>query len=427
MDTIFALASAPGKAGVAVIRISGPLADVAGREIAGDLPKPKELSLRRLKNSSGEVLDEALVLFFEAGKSFTGEKTVEFQSHGSIAVVSALLKRLSEIDGLRHAAAGEFTRRALENGVLDLTQVEALSDLIEAETEAQRRQATEVLSGALGQKVGEWRAKVIRAAALLEATIDFADEEVPIDVTDEVRGLLTSVRSDLSVQLDGLAAAERIRTGFEVAIVGPPNAGKSTLLNYLAGRDAAITSEIAGTTRDVIEVRMDIGGLAVTLIDTAGLRETSDVVEALGVERAKERAVQADIRVHLIDRGGDPLLDVLPDDIVVVGKCDSDSDGDGVSGLTGQGVAELVDRLRAKLVLRTANAGVASRVRHGDILRQGAAQIDRAMDVLDMGPDAYEIASEEIRLVAHGMSSLLGYVDVEDLLDEIFSSFCVGK
>lgn len=427
MDTIFALASASGKAGVAVIRISGPLADVAGREIAGDLPKPKELSLRRLKSRSGDILDEALVLYFEAGKSFTGEKTVEFQTHGSVAVISALLERLSEIDGLRHAEAGEFTRRALENGVLDLTQVEALSDLIEAETEAQRRQATEVLSGALGQKVGDWRAKLIRAAALLEATIDFADEDVPVDVTDEVRDLLKSVLADLSVQLDGLEAAERIRTGFEVAIVGPPNAGKSTLLNYLAGRDAAITSEIAGTTRDVIEVRMDISGLAVTLIDTAGLRETVDVVEALGVERAKTRAAQADIRLHLIERGGAPLIDVLPEDIVVVGKCDDESEGSGVSGLTGYGVSELVDQLRGTLLSRTASAGVASRVRHGEILRQGTAQLGQALAVLDMGPDAYEIASEEIRLAAHGMSSLLGYVDVEDLLGEIFSSFCVGK
>ncbi|MFW2542834.1 tRNA uridine-5-carboxymethylaminomethyl(34) synthesis GTPase MnmE [Primorskyibacter sp. 2E107] len=427
MDTIFALATAPGKAGVSVIRISGPAAEAAGRALCGELPKPRIASLRKLRNHDGALIDEALVLFFEAGRSFTGEAVVEFQVHGSQAVIAAVLHCLSSIEGLRHADAGEFTRRALENGVLDLTQVEALSDLIEAETEAQRKQATDVLSGALGALVGNWRRDVIRAASLLEATIDFSDEDVPVDVSDEVRDLISGVRDQIDRQLSGLDAAERVRSGFEVAIVGSPNVGKSTLLNYLAGRDAAITSEVAGTTRDVIEVRMDISGYAVTLIDTAGLRETEDVVELIGVDRAKARADLADVRVHLIDADETPYLDVRSTDIVLVGKCDEGGYVGGISGKTGLGTAEFLDRLTGILHGLTAGAGVASRVRHRIVLENGISNLNQALQLLAGGPEVYDIVSEEIRTAARGMSALLGYVDVEHLLDEIFSSFCVGK
>ncbi|MFZ7091001.1 tRNA uridine-5-carboxymethylaminomethyl(34) synthesis GTPase MnmE [Primorskyibacter sp. 2E233] len=427
MDTIFALASAPGKAGVSVIRVSGPDSEKAGIDICGTLPASRRAGLRMLRGTNGDLLDEALVLFFEAGKSFTGETVVEFQTHGSLAVVSAILGRLAKIEGLRHAEAGEFTRRALENGKLDLTQVEALSDLIEAETEAQRRQAAEVLSGALGTLVDKWRTDIIRAASLLEATIDFADEEVPFDVSDEVRELLCGVRREVMAQLNGLEAAERVRDGFEVAIVGAPNVGKSTLLNFLAGREAAITSEIAGTTRDVIEVRMDIGGLAVTLIDTAGLRETEDAVESIGVDRAKVRAASADIRIHLLESGQSPILDVEACDLVVIAKGDVHSAANSISGLTGKGVNDLLEALKSRLLEMTAGAGVASRVRHRNVLERGLAQIDLALENLKDGPEAYDIVSEEIRVAVREMSSLLGYVDVEHLLDEIFSSFCVGK
>ncbi|MFT6075012.1 MAG: tRNA modification GTPase, partial [Yoonia sp.] len=251
-------------------------------------------------DASGELLDEALILCFDAGKSFTGEEVVELQLHGSPAVVSAVMRVLGSNSELRQAEAGEFTRRALENGRLDLAEVEGLADLIDAETESQRKQAVRVFSGALGALADGWRTKLIRAAALLEATIDFADEEVPFDVTPEVRELLDSVASEMQREADGVRAAERVRDGFEVAIIGAPNVGKSTLLNMLAGRDVAITSEIAGTTRDVIEVRMDLNGLPVTLLDTAGLRETDDIVEGLGVARAQERAERADLRIHLI-------------------------------------------------------------------------------------------------------------------------------
>ena len=268
LDTIFALATAPGKAGVAVVRVSGPEAGQAGARLFGTLPAPHHARTRILKDANGHRLDQALVLFFPAGQSFTGEDVLELHLHGSVATVNAVLRVLGDMPGLRIAEPGEFTRRALENGCLDLAQVEGLADLIDAETEAQRKQALRVLSGDLGKTAESWRSDLIRAAALIEATIDFADEEVPVDVTPEVEALLARVSSSLETEIAGVQTAERIRTGFEVAIVGAPNVGKSTLLNALAGREAAITSEYAGTTRDVIEVRMDLAGLPVTLLDT---------------------------------------------------------------------------------------------------------------------------------------------------------------
>ena len=426
-DTIFALASAPGRAGVSVIRVSGSQAFEVARRLSGDIPQARRAALRRLTDAAGQFLDEALVLVFEPGRSFTGEAVVEFQVHGSAAVIGAVLRTLSEIEGCRQAEPGEFTRRALENERMDLTQVEALADLIDAETESQRRQALRVLSGALGDLVGQWRKDVIRAGALIEATIDFADEEVPTDVTPEVSALLDSVLAGLSRELSGLSAAERVRTGFELAIVGPPNAGKSTLLNYLAGREAAITSDIAGTTRDVIEVRMEIAGLAVTLLDTAGLRETEDAVESLGVDLARRRAMAADLRIHLLPDGTDPLIEVTDDDILVTAKADSAVGGSGVSGLTGQGVPELLENIGARLSDRTADAGLAARERHRVVLNEGQAHLLAARDLLNQGAEMYDLAAEELRAGARVLSSLLGHVDVEDLLDEIFSSFCVGK
>ncbi|MBS0123461.1 tRNA uridine-5-carboxymethylaminomethyl(34) synthesis GTPase MnmE [Thetidibacter halocola] len=426
MDTIFALASAEGKAGVSVVRLSGPRSHDVARAMSGSLPEPRRAGLRRLVDRAGVFLDEALVLVFEESRSFTGEAVVEFHLHGSIAVIHAVLKDLGTHEGLRLAEPGEFTRRAMENGRLDLTQVEALSDLIASETEAQRMQALRVLSGELGGKVESWRRDLVRAASLLEVTIDFADEEVPVDVSDEVRALLGAVVDGLSTELHGSAAAERIRAGFEVAIVGPPNAGKSTLLNYLAGREAAITSEIAGTTRDVIEVRMDIGGLPVTLLDTAGLRDSEDVVERIGVDRARERAGRADLRLHLVPAGDTPILPVLVGDIVRVAKQD-DGNGRGISGLTGAGVTGLVDEIRETLSARVARAGLATRERHRMAMESGKEQLQQALVLLDTGPDEYELASEEIRLAIRRLEALLGRVDVEHLLDVIFSSFCIGK
>lgn len=424
MDTIFALATAAGKAGIAVIRVSGPAAFLACERVAGDVPAPRHASLRRLRDASGEILDEALVIAFAKGHSFTGEDVVELHCHGSVAITSAVLRALGEIDGLRIANPGEFTRRALENGRLDLTQVEGLADLIESETEAQRKQAQRILDGAIGAQAEAWRRDLIRAAALLEAVIDFADDDVPEDVSPEVLDLTKRTRCGIEVQLRGIDAAERVRTGFEVAIVGAPNVGKSTLLNALAGREAAITSEFAGTTRDVIEVRMDLGGLPVTVLDTAGLRDTQDHVEGIGIARARERATAADLRVFLLD-GDAPDLPPLPGDIVVQAK--ADLRGTGVSGLTGQGIGQLVSDITTRLQEQAGQAGLASRERHRLALAQAITGLQTAESHVRIGADRYDLAAEELRNVVRALESLVGRIDVENLLDEIFASFCLGK
>jgi len=427
MDTIFALASARGKSGVAVIRLSGPRAYDAVRRMAGRLPAPRRAGLRRLI-VDGDLIDEALVLCFPAGGSFTGDDIVELQVHGAPAIISTLLKALGRVPGLRPAEPGEFTRRALENGRLDLAQVEGLADLIEADTEAQRRQAMRVLSGQIGARAENWRRQLIRAAALIEATIDFADEEVPVDVSPEVLATLAGVQGELAEETRGFAAAEIVRDGFEVAIVGRPNVGKSTLLNALAGREAAITSDHAGTTRDVIEVRMDIGGYAVTLLDTAGLRETEDAVEQIGISRALLRAGEADLRVFLVDGDDVPLLVPQAGDIVVRAKADlaAVSGGPGVSGKTGLGLDWLLSQVGESVANRAAGAGSITRERHRLAIAR-ATEALKSAETEVRGDGRAELAAEDVRRAVRALDSLIGRVDVEDLLDEIFASFCIGK
>ena len=426
MDTIYALATAPGKAGVSVVRVSGPSAFGACKLLCGSVPNGR--GLRLVKDRSGELIDEALILTFDQGRSFTGEEVVEFQLHGSPAITSAVLTELSQIQGLRLAEAGEFTRRALENGRLDLAQVEGLADLIDAETEAQRKQALRVFQGALGEKVIKWRENLIRAAALIEATIDFADEDVPVDVTPEVSELLAGVQTEMMAEAEGVRIAERVREGFEVAIVGAPNVGKSTLLNRLAGRDAAITSDIAGTTRDVIEVRMDLGGLPVTVLDTAGIRETDDIVEGLGIELARKRAEAADIVIYMLEMGEEPSQQFGSDTIIVRSKVDQPQKGIfGVSGKTGAGIDKLIAHIETDLRNKSARVGVAMRERHRIALLQGCDALNTAIGMMDSGIGMSDIIAEEIRTAVRATESLTGRVDVEDLLDVIFSSFCIGK
>ena len=342
-----------------------------------------------------------------------------------MATVDAVLRCLGSMDGLRSAEPGEFTRRALLNERLDMTQVEGLSDLIEAETEAQRRQAMRVLSGELGRKAAEWRVHLVRAAALLEATIDFADEEVPVDVTPDVMERMDKVVADLSRELAGIGMAERLREGFEVAIVGPPNVGKSSLLNALAGRDAAITSEIAGTTRDVIEVRMDIEGLPVTFLDTAGIRFSEDKVEALGIERALQRAEQADLRLILSDGEEEPVLRPQPDDLVLVSK--SDVRRGDVSSVTGYGLDTVIARIAEIFLKRSSTAGLATRERHRASMSQAMSALENAKGLLSNRPGESELVAEEIRSGIRSLDCLIGRIGVEDVLDEVFASFCIGK
>ena len=311
---------------------------------------------------------------------------------------------------------------------MDLTQVEGLADLIDAETEAQRKQAQTILAGGLGVLAERWRRDLIRAASLLEAVIDFADEEVPTDVTPEVNSLVSDVITDLQREAEGVKIAERIRTGFEVAIVGLPNAGKSTLLNALAGREAAITSEFAGTTRDVIEVRMDLAGLPVTLLDTAGLRETEDHVENLGIELARKRAESADLRVFLTENPDELGIQMEEGDIQVLPKSDlrNPSEG-GISGKTGHGIDQLISQISYVLGSRSTSSGIATRERHRIALIKAKNALSAAMTVLESGPDLYDIAAEEMRTAIRALETLVGRIGVEDLLDEIFSSFCLGK
>ncbi len=427
METIFAMSSAQGKAGVSVLRVSGPLAFDACRAFCGDVPPRRVASFRVLRDSSGGLLDQALVLTFAKDASFTGEDSVEFQVHGSIAVVSAVLNELAKLPDFRMAEPGEFTRRALENGCLDIAQIEGLADLIDAETEVQRTQALRVLSGDLGTRAEGWRRDLIRAAALIEATIDFADEDVPVDVSPEVTALVSAVIQDLDREISGVVVAERIRTGFEVAILGSPNVGKSTLLNALAGRDAAITSDVAGTTRDVIEVRMDLRGLPVTLLDTAGLRDTDDRVEAIGVERAKTRAMAADLRVILVEPNEDLPMEPQPGDIILLAKCDMQTgDHPGISGQTGAGIDQLVNRIADVLSKRASQAGIAIRLRHRNAMLRGVEYLRAAVD-LSSDPDTSDLAAEELHSAVRALDSLVGRVDIDSVLDEIFASFCLGK
>ena len=420
-DTIFALASAPGKAGVSIFRISGSGAQDIAIKLCGNVPICRGLRVLRYNET---VLDKVLVLSFKQGASFTGEDVIEFHCHGSPAVVATISDSLSAV-GARLADPGEFTRRALQNERLDLCQVEGLSDLIEAETEVQRRQAYALMDGGLTDKVDRWRANLVRATALVEVTIDFVDEDVPVDVSVEVNTLISSVVRDLQSEIEGSFVAERVREGFEVAIIGPPNIGKSTLLNTLAGRQAAITSEIAGTTRDVIEVRMDLNGIPVTILDTAGLRETKDKIEELGVVLARKRAELADLRVFLTLDGKTIGLGVDPgsDDLVLRGKAD---DGGGISGKTGAGLDQMIKHITSVLGDRVAFAQSAVRQRHRLAMKDAINYIFQAKKLLASNGES-ELIAMELNTALHAMNSIIGRVGVEDLLDEIFASFCLGK
>ena len=427
MDTIFALASAPGKAGISIVRLSGPLAINVAEKLTKSKLKEKQPNLRVIYDSDNHFIDQALILIFRKPYSFTGENVVEFHLHGSSAVVSSVIKLLGNFKGLRSAEAGEFTRCALENGKIDLAQVEGLADLIDAETDAQHKQAARIFNGALGEKTKEWRAKLVKAGALLVATLDFADEEVPEEVTPEVEKLINMVLSDLDKEIIGVQTAERIRSGFEVAIVGAPNLGKSTLLNYLVGRDAAITSNVSGTTRDVIEVKLDLRGLPVTILDTAGIRKSDDKVEEIGISRALERSSLSDLRIVLTEDGEYPVgLKKRDTDIICIAKDDQGNRG-GVSGKTGAGIDRLKNNIWYILNDKAQYVGIATRERHKSSMVNAKKFLGNAVVSLRDGPEYYDITAEEIRAATSALDSLIGRIGVEDVLDEVFSSFCLGK
>lgn len=422
MDLIFAETTPSGRGGVSVIRLSGHGARQVAERFSGPLAHPRRAYLRELRDGD-ETLDHAIVIWFERDASFTGEESAELHLHGAPVVVRRVSQALFDSD-IRLAEAGEFTRRAFLNGRMNLSEVEGLGDLLDAETDAQRRLALRTAGGELSGRAEAWRANLIRAGALIEASVDFADEDVPDDVPEEVFSLLRQLHDEFRAEIDGFPAAERLRNGFEVAIIGEPNAGKSSLLNRIARRDVALVSPVAGTTRDVIELRLDLKGIAVTLLDTAGMRDTADHVEGLGVQRARDRAVAADLRIHLSESGAvDPQL-WRDGDLLLRGKADL-AQGEGlglpVSAVTGEGVAEALDRLHDCLAQRVVGAGLVSRDRQLFSLRDAAAAIEM---VRDLPP---ELIAEQVRQAAGALDRLLGRIGAEEYLDVIFSSFCIGK
>jgi len=432
-DTIFALASARGRAGVSVIRLSGPDALKIGVEISGPLDESRLAHLRSFKNpKTDEVIDRGLVMSFKDGASFTGEPVVELQCHGSVSVVDAILSILGDFDRCRLAEPGEFTKRALLNGKMDLVEVEGLADLIEAETEEQRRQANRMMSGDLREKADVWTRKLLKLNALLEASIDFADEELPDELLANLGSDISELLKSLRSEIEGSRGNEIIRNGFTVAIVGKPNVGKSTLLNTLTGREAAIASEIAGTTRDVIEVRLNLGGIPVILLDTAGLHDSDDEVEKIGIDRARQRAADADLRLFLIEDEGDLKgLDVSlePGDLVVLSKSDLKSNltGLGVSSKTGQGVTDLIAEIEGVLAKRTGPSSSLVRQRHIDTASAACFALEAALDLLAIDNYDIELVSERVREAVSHLDHLVGKFNVEAVLGEIFSNFCIGK
>lgn len=435
-DTIFALSSGGLPSGVAVIRLSGPHAIGTLKALTGTVPEPRRASLAWIRNRNGDRIDQGVVIVFPGPASFTGEDCVEFQVHGGRAVVAALLTELESHRGLRHAEAGEFSRRAFDNGRLDLVEIEGLADLISAETEMQRRLALEQSSGKLSALYAGWADRLTRCRALIEAELDFPDEEdVPGAVSDQLWPGIGDLLTEMKTHLSGAHASEIVREGFRVAIVGAPNAGKSSLMNALAKRDVAIVTDIAGTTRDVIAVDLDIGGYLVHLMDTAGLRETADVVEREGVRRTFQTMEQADLILLLSADTTDVTSAALPDDKAVVtiqSKADlldaaalQEDERLYLSSLTGAGLDSLTKRIAEVIADQAGTSHGLAPARR----RQATYLADAVRDIeFCLQPSlSLEMKAEYLRLAAHSLGKITGRVDVENLLDVIFSEFCIGK
>lgn len=434
-DTIFALSSGRLPSGVAVVRASGPKVRFIIETILGSGIEPRYAAYKTFRSRNGDAIDRGLALFFPGPHSFTGEDCVEFHLHGGIAVVEKLLQELGEIVGCRIAEAGEFTRRAFTNGKMDLTIAEGLVDLIAAETEGQRRLALQVASGAQRQLYTEWRQKLVRARAFIEAELDFADEsDVPGSVSDQVWRSLHALQKEIEQHIASGKRAAMLRDGLHVVIAGAPNAGKSSLLNFLAGREVAIISDEAGTTRDLLEVKLDLNGIPVYVTDTAGLRETESAVEKIGIERARERASEADL-ILLLEDMNDPMdvtLDEADVEIWRIGtKADLTKKQDArwtfyISIKNGSGLDELLASLQsfAETRIGQINDAVPTRQRHINLLRSTLTEIEIAAGRDDL---PLELRAENMRRASQYLGRITGDVDVEEILDVIFSQFCIGK
>jgi tRNA modification GTPase len=440
-QTIFALASAQGRAGVAVIRLSGPQASEVLRTLSGRLPKPRFATYSPLRYGP-EVVDQALCIYFKSPHSFTGEDCVEFHIHGSRAVMDRLYAIFTEM-GLRHAEAGEFSRRAFENGKLDLTQAEAISDLVEAESQAQRQQALMQLNGGFKARYTDWRQSLLKILAHIEAIVDFPDEDIPDHLSDEIRRDIESLRNNIHLAIVDSKRGQQIREGYRIIIMGRPNAGKSSLFNALLGEDAAIVTPVAGTTRDILQAHIRIGAYSALLYDTAGLRETDDIIESEGIRRAWAKGEIADLRLWVVDSsiGQAEFLEPKAGDYIIFNKIDQahktqlenhknkipnnvrffETDLTKGSGLKDI-LSQLESDLEVTLALNTFPA--ATRERHIDRLSEAQSCLTRA---LESGFRVPELMAEDIRQAIAGFDALFGRVDVEEVLDHIFSSFCIGK
>jgi tRNA modification GTPase len=414
-----------------IIRVSGPAAGAAAVALAGSLPSPRRATLRRLHDpADGVPLDDAVLVWMPAPASFTGEDVLEIQHHGGTAVLSGLLEVLGRLPGFRLAEPGEFTKRAFVNGRLDLTEAEGLADLIDATTRAQARQALRQLDGGLGELYGGWRERLIGALALLEAEIDFGDEgDVPDAMLARVLPEVEMLRAEIGAHLAD-RRGERLRAGLVIAVVGAPNVGKSSLVNLLARRDVAIVTPYPGTTRDVLEVALDLEGLPVTLLDTAGLRDSDDPVEREGIARARRRAAEADLRLGMLDATAPETATIAGAEIVVVNKADLVSEAVpdvlAISCTTGAGIDALLDRLlqSARSLLADGGAPLVTRARHRDALAESVDALDRFRGA---GGAELVVLAEELRIAAHALGRITGRVGTEEILDRIFATFCIGK
>lgn len=435
-DTIFALATPPGRGAIAIIRLSGPGVDAALIALGAGGLTPRLASLRTLRHE-GEVVDQALVLRFPGPNSYTGEDSAELHLHGGRAVIEAASRALIALD-VRPAEPGEFTRRAFQNGRMDLAQAEAVADLIDAETGAQRSQALGQLDGALSAAYAGFRRELLKALSLVEAEIDFPDEEVPDNLARTAGPVLDKLSADLRSALADSDRGRRVREGYRIVLIGETNAGKSSLFNALVAREAAIVTPIAGTTRDVLDADIMIGGYAVTLSDTAGLRDSDDLVEAEGIRRARLRAEGADLRLWVRSPSAEPVEDpaaafVGASDLQVLNKADlgavtpaPELEALTVSTTTGRGLTELHDWIAARLArdLSGADFPAVTRERHRRRLAEALAAVDAGRRALDLAP---EMAGDDLRRAADALARVTGAIGVEDILGEVFSSFCIGK
>ena len=434
-DTIFALATPPGRGAVAIIRISGPETAQVLEQLGAGTVKPRLASVRNLRHDD-RLIDQALVLYFVGPNSYTGEDTAELHLHGGRAVIEAASKALIAL-GVRPAEAGEFTRRAFQNGRMDLAQAEAVADLIDAETDAQKSQALGQLDGALSQTYAGFRADLLKAMSLVEAEIDFPDEEVPDNLARTAGPVLDGLIGNLEAALSDADRGRRVREGYRIVLLGETNAGKSSLFNALTAREAAIVTPIAGTTRDVLDADIMIGGYAVTLSDTAGLRDSDDPVEAEGIRRARARAKAADLRLWVRSPqtvGADPAANYVgPRDLQILNKADlgaiepaSGIEALTVSTLTGEGMSQLQQWLAERLArdLSGADFPAITRERHRRRLVEALEAVRMARRALDVAP---EMAGDDLRRASDALSRVTGAIGVEDILGEVFSSFCIGK